>query len=223
MPRPSLDFDARAASEPLLRTTHAARKHLTSFWDGFVDFAFNDNVLHVAIGLIIAQSFTTLITSLVSSVLLPPLSLLPFLNKNLDEKFAVLRPGPHYGGTLHNHTEVGGGVGEGVEGNGTAVFKMGIEFLYGAGYNTLKQALDDGAIVLAWGSFINKLINFIGVGLALIAARRFSKRHADAYSVPPGKMDEKTFDPHLSPDPYPNNCPPSPESLNDMQRRIKYD
>ncbi|KAA8573475.1 hypothetical protein EYC84_005060 [Monilinia fructicola] len=138
MPRPSLDFDARAASEPLLRTTNAARKHLTGFWDGFVDFAFNDNVLHVAIGLIIAQSFTTLITSLVSSVLLPPLSLLPFLNKNLDEKFAVLRPGPHYGGTLHNHTEVGDGV-----------------------------ALDDGAIVLAWGSFLNKLINFIGVGLAL--------------------------------------------------------
>ncbi|RAL62835.1 hypothetical protein DID88_004677 [Monilinia fructigena] len=167
MPRPSLDFDARAASEPLLRTTNAARKHLTSFWDGFVDFAFNDNVLHVAIGLIIAQSFTTLITSLVSSVLLPPLSLLPFLNKNLDEKFAVLRPGPHYGGTLHNHTEIGDGVGEGIEGNGTVVFKMGIEFLYGAGYNTLKQALDDGAIVLAWGSFINKLINFIGVGLAL--------------------------------------------------------
>lgn len=98
----------------------------------------------------IAQSFTALITSLVSSVLLPPLSLLPFLNKNLDEKFAVLRPGPHYGGTLHNHTEVGNGVDEGVA-NGTMVEQMGIEFLYGAGYNTLKQALDDGAVVLAWG------------------------------------------------------------------------
>ncbi|QSZ34142.1 hypothetical protein DSL72_005730 [Monilinia vaccinii-corymbosi] len=167
MPRPSLDFDARAASEPLLRTTNAARKHLTTFWDGFVDFAFNDNVLHVAIGLIIAQSFTTLITSLVSCVLLPPLSLLPFLNKNLDEKFAVLRPGPHYDGTLHNHTVVGGGVGEGLEGNGTVISSMGIEFLYGAGYNTLKQALEDGAIVLAWGSFLNNLINFMGVGLSL--------------------------------------------------------
>ncbi|ESZ92790.1 hypothetical protein SBOR_6847 [Sclerotinia borealis F-4128] len=168
MPRPSLDFDARAASEPLLRTTNAARRHLTGFWDGFVDFAFNDNVLHVAIGLIIAQSFTALITSLVSCVLLPPLSLLPFLNKNLDEKFAVLRPGPHYGGVLHNHTEIGDGVGEGLEGNGTVIMRMGMEFLYGAGYNTLKQALDDGAIVLAWGP-------------------------KDAYSVPPGKTAAKTF------------------------------
>ncbi|TGO24990.1 hypothetical protein BPAE_0090g00340 [Botrytis paeoniae] len=168
MPRPRLNaFDS---SEPLLRTTNAAnaaRRHITGFWEGFVDFAFNDNVLHVAIGLIIAQSFTALITSLVSSVLLPPLSLLPFLNKNLEEKFAVLRPGPHYDGMLHNHTEIGDGIGEGVEGNATMAVNMGIEFLYGAGYNTLKQAIDDGAIVLAWGSFLNKVINFIGVGLAL--------------------------------------------------------
>ncbi|KAF7933307.1 hypothetical protein BELL_0539g00040 [Botrytis elliptica] len=168
MPRPRLNaFDS---SEPLLRTTNAAnaaRRHITGFWEGFVDFAFNDNVLHVAIGLIIAQSFTALITSLVSSVLLPPLSLLPFLNKNLEEKFAVLRPGPHYDGMLHNHTEIGDGIGEGVEGNATMVVNMGMEFLYGAGYNTLKQAIDDGAIVLAWGSFLNKVINFIGVGLAL--------------------------------------------------------
>ncbi|KAF7885150.1 hypothetical protein EAF00_010968 [Botryotinia globosa] len=168
MPRPRLNaFDS---SEPLLRTTNAAnaaRRHITGFWEGFVDFAFNDNVLHVAIGLIIAQSFTALITSLVSSVLLPPLSLLPFLNKNLEEKFAVLRPGPHYDGMLHNHTEIGDGIGEGVEGNATMAVNMGMEFLYGAGYNTLKQAIDDGAIVLAWGSFLNKVINFIGVGLAL--------------------------------------------------------
>ncbi|TGO13486.1 hypothetical protein BTUL_0069g00530 [Botrytis tulipae] len=168
MPRPLLNaFDS---SEPLLRTTNAAnaaRRHITGFWEGFVDFAFNDNVLHVAIGLIIAQSFTALITSLVSSVLLPPLSLLPFLNKNLEEKFAVLRPGPHYDGMLHNHTEIGDGIGEGVEGNATMAVNMGMEFLYGAGYNTLKQAIDDGAIVLAWGSFLNKVINFIGVGLAL--------------------------------------------------------
>lgn len=49
--RPALNFDAHAASEPLLRHGNIARRHLTSFWDGFVDFAFNDNVLHVAIGL----------------------------------------------------------------------------------------------------------------------------------------------------------------------------
>ncbi|PQE23778.1 large-conductance mechanosensitive channel protein [Rutstroemia sp. NJR-2017a WRK4] len=167
---PQMDFDP---SEPLLRGGHVVRRHITSFWEGFVDFAFNDNVLHVAIGLIIAQAFTTLITSLVSDILLPPLSLLPFLNKNLEEKFAVLRPGPHYGGFLHNHTDTAGGVQEGMPAggavNGSMFFTrdMNFQFLYGAGYNTLKQALEDGAVVLAWGSFLNNLINFIGMGLAL--------------------------------------------------------
>jgi len=52
---------------------------------------------------------------------------------------------------LHNRTEISDGIGEGVEGNATMVVNMGMEFLYGAGYNTLKQAIDDGAIVLAWG------------------------------------------------------------------------
>lgn len=48
---------------------------------------------------------------------------------------------------LHNHTEIS----DGVEGNVTMAVNLGMEFLYGAGYNTLKQAIDDGAIVLAWG------------------------------------------------------------------------
>ena len=41
------------------------------------------------------------------------------MNKNLDEKFAVLRKGPHFG-EYH-------------------------------GYNTLKQAQEDGAVVMAYG------------------------------------------------------------------------
>jgi large conductance mechanosensitive channel len=53
--------------------------------------------------------------------LLPPLSLFPFINRNLDEKFAVLQRGPTY-----NLTE-------------------------GVGYTTLKEAAEDGAIVLAYG------------------------------------------------------------------------
>jgi len=57
----------------------------------------------------------------VSEILLPPLSLLPFINRNMDEKFAILRRGPNY-----NTTD-------------------------GHGYNTLKQAADDGAVVMAYG------------------------------------------------------------------------
>lgn len=32
-----------------------------------------------------------------SDILLPILSLLPFIDRNFDEKFAVLKAGPHYG------------------------------------------------------------------------------------------------------------------------------
>ena len=66
----------------------------------------------------IASSFTAVVNSLVSDVLLPPISLLPFLShKNLPEMFAVLRKGPH-----------------------------------GAkGYNTVEQAKEDGAVIMAYG------------------------------------------------------------------------
>jgi len=110
-------------------------------WDGFADFAVQDNVLEVAVGLIIAAAFTTVVTSFMSDILLPPISLLPFLSKNLEEKFAVLRAGPQYGNL--------------------------------SGYNTLKIAQEDGAVVMAYGSFLNKVINFLGVGLALYIIARF--------------------------------------------------
>lgn len=88
----------------------------------------------------------------------------------MDEKFAILRRGPNYNSTM------------------------------AIGYNTLKQAADDGAVVLAYGyvskrflslfqappqkcrsmsmreaentniatrQFINKTLNFVGVGLSL--------------------------------------------------------
>lgn len=67
----------------------------------------------------IANAFTKVVTSFVSDVALPVVSLLPFLNRNMDEKFAVLSSGPNY--------------------------------VRGEGYNTIKQARDDGALVLAYG------------------------------------------------------------------------
>ena len=67
----------------------------------------------------IATAFTSVVNSLVSDILLPPISLLPFMShKNLPEKFWILRGGP----------------------NGSN------------GYNTLKQAAEDGAVTMAYGS-----------------------------------------------------------------------
>lgn len=44
----------------------------------------------------LASAFTTVVTSFVSDILLPPLSVLLPLNANLDLKFAVLQAGPNY-------------------------------------------------------------------------------------------------------------------------------
>jgi large conductance mechanosensitive channel len=75
------------------------------------------------------------VSSFVSDIILPPLSVILPMNRNLEEKFAVLRKGPNYRNL--------------------------------GGYNTLKLALEDGAVVMAYGVFVSKLVNFLGVGLAL--------------------------------------------------------
>ena len=85
----------------------------------------------------LAAAFTAIVSSLTTDIILPFISLLPFLSRNLDEKFAILRPGPNYK-------------------NGTYTE-----------YNTIRQALDDGAIVMAYGSFLDKVFRFFIIGIIL--------------------------------------------------------
>lgn len=47
----------------------------------------------------IASTFTAVVNSLVSDVILPPISLLPFVSRNLEEKFWILRKGPQFSST----------------------------------------------------------------------------------------------------------------------------
>ncbi|KAK4226797.1 putative large-conductance mechanosensitive channel [Podospora fimiseda] len=124
------DSDIDDTQELLLRSRHHARR----FFTGFLDFAFKGNVLEIAFGLILASMFTAVVTSLMTDILLPPLSVILPLNKNLEEKFAVLQSG---------------------------------ESGKGAVYNTLKQAQEDGAVVMAYGVFLNRVLNFVGVGFVL--------------------------------------------------------
>ncbi|CAG8059860.1 unnamed protein product [Penicillium salamii] len=124
-------------TDVLVRTGQKAQEQVRNAWDGFVNFAARDNVLEVALGLIIANAFTKVVTSFVSDMVLPIVSLLPFLNRNMDQKFAVLSKGPNFSSE---------------------------------GYNTLHQAREDGALVLAYGAFIETLVNFFGVSLTLYAA-----------------------------------------------------
>ncbi|KAJ5677720.1 uncharacterized protein N7477_003353 [Penicillium maclennaniae] len=125
------------STDVLKRVRQTAGEQVKHGWNAFVNFAARDNVLEVALGLIIANAFTKVVTSFVSDLALPVVSLLPFLNRNMDQKFAVLSRGPNY-------------VSE-------------------DGYNTIKQARDDGALVLAYGLFIENILNFLGVSLTLFA------------------------------------------------------
>ncbi|CAK7244283.1 MAG: hypothetical protein STHCBS139747_005820 [Sporothrix thermara] len=131
---PFLDEEELHGEDNVFEVGERAVLHI---WSGFLDFALQGNILEIAFGLIIASSFTAIVNSFVSDILLPPLSVLLPLNKNLDEKFAVLRPGPNY---EKEH-----------------------------GYNTLQFAQDDGAVVMAYGIFLNRVINFLGLGISLYA------------------------------------------------------
>ncbi|GAM88126.1 hypothetical protein ANO11243_061570 [Dothideomycetidae sp. 11243] len=109
------------------------------FWDGFTDFALRDNVLEVAVGLIypFAASFTAAANSLVTDIILPIISLLPIFARNLEECFVILRKGDEYR-----------------KGNIPR-------------YNTIKQGLDDGGVIWAYGNFLDKVMRFALIALSL--------------------------------------------------------
>jgi len=80
---------------------------------------------------------------LVSDIILPVISLLPFLSRNFEEKFIILRPGTNPDDDITQ------------------------------GYNTVKQALEDGAVVWAWGLFIEKVLHFVMISISLFLIASF--------------------------------------------------
>ncbi|KAK6505665.1 hypothetical protein TWF481_007556 [Arthrobotrys musiformis] len=124
-------------SLPLINRGRDAVRRVSSVWIGFRDFALRDNVLEVAVGLIVASAFTSVVNSLVADIILPPISLM--WQQSLAENFIVLKQG-------HNVT---------------------------AHYNTFQQAQDDGAITWNYGHFLEKLIQFMLLGVTLYALAKF--------------------------------------------------
>ncbi|KAJ6567201.1 gated mechanosensitive channel [Mycena vulgaris] len=84
------------SDERLVDVENNVVKRVRGVWSGFKGFLGRDSVLEVAVGLIMAGGFSTVVNSLVTDVLLPPISLLPFMGRNLPAKFWVLRAGPNY-------------------------------------------------------------------------------------------------------------------------------
>ncbi|GAP87283.1 putative large conductance mechanosensitive channel [Rosellinia necatrix] len=89
-------FDSSVSDEERRSLLEQGEERAKRMFTGFIDFAFSGNILEIAFGLILANAFTTVTTSFVNDILLPPLSILLPLNRNMDEKFFVLRPGPKY-------------------------------------------------------------------------------------------------------------------------------
>ena len=52
-----------------------------------------DNVLEVALGLIIGAAFSNVVTSLVSDIIIPPISLVTDASRLLETRFLILRHG----------------------------------------------------------------------------------------------------------------------------------
>ncbi|KDN66545.1 putative large conductance mechanosensitive channel protein [Colletotrichum sublineola] len=141
---PSLPFADRISSAANMRGNNdngeedsllgRGRERARRFWSGFIDFALQGNILEIAFGLIIAAAFTSLVNSFVQNIIMPPISVILPLNRNMEQKFAVLQGGPNY---------------------------------TRSGYTTLERAKDDGAVVLAYGSFLNQLVSFLCIGISL--------------------------------------------------------
>jgi len=58
-----------------------------------IAFLGRDNVLEVALGLIIGAAFSNVVTSLVADIILPPITLISPNSRNLESHFVVLRHG----------------------------------------------------------------------------------------------------------------------------------
>lgn len=75
----------------------ARKPNVKGFWEEFRSFAFQGNMIDLAVGLIVGTAFKELVTSLVDNVIMPPIGMLlgnaPFENLfiNLgDQHYATL-------------------------------------------------------------------------------------------------------------------------------------
>ncbi|CCG82395.1 putative Ion channel [Taphrina deformans PYCC 5710] len=124
----------------LVDTSNKVIDQGTAVYHDFVSFCGRDNVIEVAVALIIGSAFTAVSVSLVTDILTPLLSLVPFLNRNLVNKFVVLSCG--HGPNVHKDSTLRSIKAE-------------------CKYNTLAQAATDGAITLSYGKFFETSLQFL--------------------------------------------------------------
>lgn len=97
----------------------------------FKEFAVKGNVIDMAVGIIIGAAFGTIVKSLVSDVIMPPIGML-LGNVDFSNLFIVLKKGAA-----------------------------------DISYATLAEAQSAGAVTLNYGVFLNTIISFVIVALAI--------------------------------------------------------
>lgn len=132
----------------------------------FREFAIKGNVVDLAVGIIIGAAFTGIVTSLVNDILMPPLGYLmggvDFSNYFIDLTYWSAKAAETAGQTP--------------DPKALAVV------------TTLKEATDNSHTVVAYGKFINTLINFIIVAFAIfMIVRWINKLKRQAPPPPPSE------------------------------------
>lgn len=123
----------------------------------FKDFAMRGNVVDLAVGFILGGAFSTIVSSLVKDVIMPPVGL--------------MMGGVDFAGLFHA--------------------------LDGEAYESLAAAQEVGAATINYGLFINNVISFIVVALALFFLIRsmnaMKKKEEAAPAAPPKPSNEEVL------------------------------
>ena len=122
---------------------------MSGFLQEFKEFALRDNMVDLAVGLIIGAAFGAIVNSLVADVIMPPIGLL-MGNVDFSDLFINLS---------------------------------------GQDYPSLAAARAAGAPVIAYGAFLNAVINFIIVALAIFVLvkgmNQLRRKQAEEPAEPP--------------------------------------
>jgi large conductance mechanosensitive channel len=127
----------------------------------FRDFIVKGNAFELAIGIIIGAAFTGVVNSLVSDVIMPPIG--------------FLLGGVNFSNYFLDLTAAAGSV----TGDAAPAFA------------TIKEAREAGHAVIAYGAFINTLINLLIVGFALfIVVKQVNRIRKEEPAAPPAPPED---------------------------------
>ena len=132
---------------------------LRSGFEEFREFILKGNAFDLAVGVIIGAAFSTIVTSLVNDILMPPIGL--------------ILGGVDFSNYYLNLTALTG---------------------YAEAPGTLAAAEEAGHAVVAYGRFINALINLLIVGFVIFMLvkqiNRFRRREDEEPKVPPAPPED---------------------------------